>query len=366
MKRLFFVGLLFILAIHCSVVAAPVRAAAPAQELKTVTLKLKWQHQYQFAGYYAALEQGYYRDAGLNVILEPATNFAEPMDAVLRGEAQFGIGASDLILSRARGVPIVAMASIFQHSPLALLVRNDANINSVHDLVGKKLMLEAHADELLAYLKSEGISKDQLTILPHAFSPAALIEGQVDAMSAYLTDEPFILEQAGMTYQVFSPRSTGIDFYGDTLFTTEDIIRQDPEMAQAFLAASLEGWRYAMQHEDEIVDLIFNQYSQRHSREHLKFEAQKMRELLLPETVEIGQMNAGRWQHIANIYADLGMMPKNYSLSGFLYEKPRPATRWHILVLVSIGVILVLLLLQAFAFFIKRIMLETGRLFKKK
>ena len=96
-------------------------AALLAAALEDVTLQLKWKHQFQFAGYYAALEKGYYREAGLNVaILEPADN-TTPVNAVLSGKAQYGIGASDLALYRAQGEPVVALACIIQHSPLVLI-----------------------------------------------------------------------------------------------------------------------------------------------------------------------------------------------------------------------------------------------------
>lgn len=365
MRRLFSILLLLIFSFNIYLPESTIRAAGSVQENKTVTLKLKWQHQFQFAGYYAALEKGYYADVGLNVIIEPATNYAEPLDSVLRGEAQFGIGASDLILSRARGVPVVAMAAIFQHSPSVLLVRSDGKITNVHDLVNKKLMLEQHSDELLAYLKSEGVFLDRINVYTHEFDPNALIQNRVDAISAYVSDEPFLLDQAGVSYQIYSPRSAGIDFYADILFTTEDTIEQDSEMVAAFRSASLKGWEYAMKNEDEIIDLIYEKYSQRHTREHLKFEAEKMRDLVIPKNVNIGQMYSGRWEHIANTYADLGMLSANHNLTGFLYKDPRPATRWLILALVSLSLILVLLLLQGFAYTLKQAIQSFHRLCKR-
>ncbi len=297
--------------------------------LTKVTLQLKWKHQFQFAGYYAALEKGYYRQIGLDVQLIEAPDHEEAFEPVLRGDAEFGIAMSDLVLLRAQKKPVVALAAIYQHSPLILLAPQSKKIQNIHDLVGKKVMMENHAEELLAYLKSEGVPSSKFIVYPHTYDISQVASGEIDAISAYSTDEPFMLKEQGIDYHVFSARSGGIDFYGDVLFTVEAQIEQNPERVHQFLQASLKGWGYALSHSEEIIDLILSKYSQRHSREHLRFEAQQSKRLILPDVVEIGYMNPGRWKHISNIYADMNMIPKNVSLEGFIYSKsPHPDLTW--------------------------------------
>ena len=310
-------GILAVFAVAGLLLASGRLAAA---ELEKVTLQLKWRHQFQFAGYYAAREQGYYREAGLDVELVEAEPATDPVAEVTSGRAQFGVGNSALLLARHEGKPVVVLAAIYQHSPLVLLARSAADISSIHDLPGKRVMLEPHSDELRAYLRKEGIAESQLKLLPHNFDAQNLIRGNSDAVSAYNTDETFFLEQAGFKYQLFSPRSAGIDFYGDNLFTSEAELRAHPERVKAFRDASLRGWRYAMQHREALVDLIITRYGERHSRQHLLYEARKMLPLLLPEQVEMGYMYAGRWRHIADTYAELGLLPENFPLQGFLYD----------------------------------------------
>lgn len=299
-------------------------AALPAAALEAVSLQLNWKHQFQFAGYYAAVEKGYYRDAGFDVRLIEAGTEADPIDAVLHGRADYGVGASELALRRARGEPVVALATILQHSPLVLLARRDERMQSVHDLAGKRIMLMPHETELYAYLKREGV--ESYRPLAHSFDAADLIEGRTDAVSGYITDEPFVLQRAKFAYAAFSPRSSGIDFYGDTLFTTERRTQRTPERVAAFRDASLRGWRYAMDHPAEIADLILAKYGRRHSREHLLFEAEEMRRLMQVQLVEIGHMIPGRWQHIAETYAELGMLPAEFSIDGLLWRPAQPKT----------------------------------------
>lgn len=288
--------------------------------LEQVTLQLKWKHQFQFAGYYAAVEQGYYRQEGLQVQLKESPAAGNAAMEVVQGRAQFGIATSDLLLLHSRGIPVVALAVVFQHSPLILLARRSAHLQSVHDLTGKRVMFEDHADELRAYLRSESVPLSKIKIQSHSYSPKELIAGGVDAITAYSIDEPYLLRKAGVPYLIFTPRSGGIDFYGDTLFTTEKMLRKKPQTVRRFVRASLRGWEYALQHPERIVDLILRKYSKRHSREHLLFEARQTKRLILPELVNIGYMHHGRWKHMADTYASLGMMPTNYNLENFIFN----------------------------------------------
>jgi diguanylate cyclase (GGDEF)-like protein/PAS domain S-box-containing protein/hemerythrin-like metal-binding protein len=294
--------------------------APSAQALDVVTLKLKWSHAFQFAGYYAAKEKGYYREAGLDVALQEAKPGDDPLESVLEGKAQYGIGNSSLLLARKSGYPVVVLANIFQHSPLVLITRRLGPTQGIHDLVGKRLMIEPQSDELLAYLKQEGIPLDRITRIEHSFNPQDLIGGKVDAISAYVTNEPYFLDKAGFAYHAYTPRSVGIDFYGDNLFTTEQELNRNPKRVSAFREASLRGWNYAMAHPEEIADLILAKYSQQHPREFYLYEAQRMIPLFRSDLIEIGYMNPGRWRHIADTYADLGLLPREYSLEGFLYN----------------------------------------------
>ncbi len=244
---------------------------------------------------------------------------ADPIDEVLAGRAQYGVGASELALRRAQGQPLVVLAVVLQHSPLVLLARG-ARTLSLHELAGKRIMLMPYETELYAYLQREGMPRGGMVELRHSFNPDDLIKGKVDAVSGYSTDEPFLLRKAGLAYSVFSPRAAGIDFYGDTLFTSEAQVAKGRARVDAFRRASLRGWEYAMQHPGEIADLIRSRYSDRHSREHLLFEAAEMRRLMQPELLEIGYSNPGRWSHIAAVYAELGMLPPGRSLAGLAFD----------------------------------------------
>ena len=317
--------------------------AMPLHALETVTLQLKWRHQFQFAGYYAAVEKGYYRDAGIEVVLREASPDTNVVDEIRHHRAQFGIAASDLLLERRRA-NVVALAAIFQHSPLILL--GDARrINNLHELAHQKVMFEHHAEELFAYLRRELVPPERLSIQPHTQNPLDIIEGRVAAMSAYSTTEPYFLQRAGVPTIEFSPRAGGIDFYGDVLFTLDTELRAHPERVRAFRAASLRGWEYALKNQGEMIELILAKYNtQNLDRSFLEFEATRTRQLMQAEIVEIGHMNPGRWQHIGDTYASLGMKSSAELPEGFLYEeRPERIPYWAYRVAALIAAIALIL-----------------------
>lgn len=302
--------------------AGPAAGQVPPADLR---IQLKWTHQFQFAGYYAALDQGYFRDAGLNVELVEGGPALNPTDEVLAGRAEFGIGTSGLLTSRSRGRPVVAVAAIFQHSPFILLTRYDPAIRTPRDLRSRTVMVEPYAEELVAYLHAEGVGLDTLQVIEHSGDPLDLINGSATAMTAYTTTEPFILGEAGIPYRIFDPKLAGIDFYGDTLFTTEAFAARHAPVVAALREAVIEGWRYALRHPEATVDLILRDYQPTLSREHLQFEAAEIRRLLIPDMVEIGYMNAERWERIAEAFRVAGLLEQEVDLRTFLFAPPQRA-----------------------------------------
>ncbi len=333
---------------RAAVLALALGACPAAHALEKVTLQLKHTHQFQFAGYYAALEKGYYRDAGLDVRIVESSDGAEPERRVIDGRAEYGVGSSSLLLARLAGKPLVVLGVVLQHSPYVLLVRQRNGSPDIADLKGKRVMIGSltdeltQADELIAYLTREGIPVSSLVRVEHTFNPDDLVKGKVDAMSSYVTNEPDYLDRIGFLYDVYSPRAAGIDFYGDNLFTSEKEIRDNPARVKAFRSASMKGWAYAMANQEEIADLIIAKYTQRHDRQHLLFEARQMVALVQPVLVEIGYMNPDRWRHIADIYADLGMLPRGANFDGFLYNTDPESTNltWLYRVLLGATVLL--------------------------
>ncbi len=308
--------------------------AQAADKPEPVTLQLKWRHAFQFAGYYAAKEKGFYRDAGLEVTILELEGERSPAEKLLAGEVEYAVTASDIVLHRAKGRPILALAAIFQHSPYAFLVRADSGIERIEDLAGKRVMIGARTQDatLRAALRNAGLEAGDFVEQPTSFDVGSLINGETDAFNSYVTDQGFTLREAGIEPLYLLPNKYGVDFYGDILATTEQEARKHPGRLRRFREASLKGWSYALQHPDELIDLILKKYNtQGMSRAHLEYEARTSQELIQPLLVQIGYMNPARWQHIRDIFEQLGFIPVGSTIQGLAFDAPEETSdliRW--------------------------------------
>ena len=276
-----------------------------------VVLQLLWRHQFQFAGYYMAQEKGYYREAGFDVVFKEKTAGLSTVDEVLSGRADFGVCNTSLLADYLRGEPVVVLAAVLQHSPIVVAATKRSGVRSVKDLVGKRVMMpdDTPSLELSAMLASRSISADQFETVPHEQTVAALIEGRADACVGYITDEPYELQKANAPYVIFDPRDYGADYYGDFLFTSQMRSRTRPERVQAFRAASMRGWAYAIEHVDETVGLIVRSYAPGADRDKLLYEARTFRRLMVSDMIEIGRVNPERWKRMMKSAAVNAEMP---------------------------------------------------------
>ena len=303
-------------------------AALEQRPLTQVRLQLNWQHQFEFAGFYAAKAKGFYRDAGLDVEILESVPGENSEQQVIGGKAEFGISDAKLLLEQHKGNEVVVLAVIFQHSPVVLLVPENG-ARSIAELRGKRVMMVAENTELLALFRKEGLREEDYVRVEPSYDAQDLVRGKVDAIQAYASDEPDYLAREGFAFRTLRARDAGIDFYDLNLFTTARQLEQNPEQVRAFRQASLKGWEYAMEHPDEIMDVLQKDYTQKHSREHMRFQYQQMVPLIQPVLIELGYMNPERWRRIARTYASLGMLPDDFSLQGFLYDSNPPRDlRW--------------------------------------
>ncbi len=294
-----------------------------AEKAETVTLQLFWKHQFQFAGYYAAKELGFYKEAGLDVDIREYQPGMDVNEEVLSGRAQFATVSSSATKAYLQGKPVKLLANIFKHSALVLLSRRDAGIRTPGDLYGKRLMLttqEHDAVEFLSFFAKNGIDPKKLSYVDHTFDPMAIVNGQADVMSAYITNQPFILQQKGIPYNILDPAAYGVDFYGDSLITSAKLSEQRPELVEAFKEASLRGWAYALQHPEEIIELILSKYNTTNkSREALRYEATETAKLILPEIYPLGSIDLERVRRIANALYEMGVIKDELDLKSLIF-----------------------------------------------
>ena len=308
---------------RCLAVCYALLLITQAHALDQVSLQLKWKHQFQFAGYYAAIEQGFYRESGLEVEIREGGPGVDASATVAAGGADFGVCTNSLLLNKDQRANNVVLAVIFQHSASVILTPHRSGIRSVSELKGHSLMDAPDSDDIAAMLKHEGVDYASLPRVTNDGNPRHLLNGAADAMVAYSTNEPYAFEKLGTPYLIFSPRAFGFDFYGDNLCTSKEQVATHPERVSALRTASLKGWQYALAHKEEIVDLIRRRYSTQKTREALLFEARQTELLIQPHLVPIGDQTIERWTTIANTYVSLGMISEPRLPAGMIYLTAR-------------------------------------------
>lgn len=320
-----------------SVIATCFPYSATAKD--KVSLQLRWLHQFQFAGYYMALEKGYYQAAGLDVeLIAGGPNHPTPIEQVLSGGADFAVTSSGLIIDRMEGKPVVALAAIMQTSPMVLISLGGSGIRTPQELSGKTVLTMPlpESAEFHIMAKREGIPPENINFQPSTYRIEDLIEGKVDVYDGYISNEPYFLEQRGIDFHLIRPADYGINFYSDVLMTSERLAVESPQIVEQFTQASLQGWRYALANIEETIYLIKRKYAREKSLNHLRFEAQQIRKLVMADLVDVGHMNPGRWHSIANIYRELELTKGKYNIDGFLF-RPAEATDVKLAVEVAIG-----------------------------
>jgi len=300
--------------------------AAPDQSvpdtLEPVSIQFKWFNQFQFAGYYAAVEKGFYAEEGFSVTLKERNPQRDHIQSVLDGDAEYGVADSGLLLARMQGKPVVLLKQIFQRSPLVLMTRRESGITSPFDMRGKRIMLDSEGRSdapIIAMLDDALGGIDQVSLVPQSFSLDEFITGKVDALSGYITNQPYTLRQQGVEVNIIDPRDYGINFYGDNFFTTEKEIKNHPDRVRRMIRATTKGWQYALDHPDEIIDLILKKYNQSLTRGKLVYEARLTEGLILPQKVPLGTVLPQRYVSIARAYKRAGLAPADGDWTGFIY-----------------------------------------------
>lgn len=297
----------------------------PAPPLEKVSLQLVWKHQFEFAGFYAAIEKGFYRDKGLEVELREYESGLDILQEALSGRVTYSMANASVIGWRLAGQPVVLLANYFKKAPLVLL--GQPSVRTLDDLRGKRLMASETSLQsplLQSALHEAGLMSGQnLTVIPHTFDTGPFIRGEVDAMTAFVSNQPFDLEQKGVPFQIIELNGYMPGLGSHYLFTSAAEASAHPERTRAFIEASNAGWRYALDHPDEIADLILKRYSQHKSREALHYEAEKTRQLMLPRSLPVGSLLPQRIELAASSLLDAGYLGDRRNLQGFLFEHDR-------------------------------------------
>jgi ABC-type nitrate/sulfonate/bicarbonate transport system substrate-binding protein len=279
--------------------------------LDTVKIRLKWIDQAQFAGFYTAKEKGFYRDNNIDAILEPGGVDFPAVQMVSSGSDDFGVtGADQILLAREKGVPIVAVAVIYRKSPFCYFALKESGITNPQDFVGKNIGVKLGGNEELTYramMKRAGVDTKKVNEIPVKFDMSPLFTGQVVAWPGYSINEPIVAQEQGHEVNLIWPSDYGVNLYADTLFTTETMIRDKPDLVKRVIAATVKGWEYAIAHQDEAVKFTLKQ-SDKLKEAHESAMMKASVDLLKPDDKPIGWMDKAKWEEMQNLLLEVGFM----------------------------------------------------------
>ena len=283
-------------------------AKTPAA-LTSINVQLQWTHQAEFAGFYAADQNGYYADEGLMVTFLEGGSGVDNLSSVIGGQAQFGTASAEQLLStRAEGELLQAIATIFRRNPAVFFSLAKFNITRPQDFIGKNIRGTATTDSTLHAMTSFlGITPDQYTVVSLPSDVNMFLTGDVPVWSAYSTGMLVAVQQEGVDLNIIYPDDYGVHFYGDTIISTDNMIESDPDLVLRFLRATLKGWKYAIENPEKAAAMVLKYAPAANTvLETIRMTASIP--LINTGNDQIGWMNPEIWAGMAKTLQEQGMI----------------------------------------------------------
>jgi NitT/TauT family transport system substrate-binding protein len=285
----------------------------------------QWIPQAQFAGYMVALDKGFYRNQGIELDLLKGGPERPALDQLQKGECTFATAwLSTGIQQRSSGARIVNLAQIVQRSALMLVARKSSGIKAPADLQGKKLGLwggDFRIQPLAFFLQN----KVQVDIVPLYGTPNLFLKGAVDAMSAMWYNEYHQVLLSGIDpdeLTTFFFSDSALNFPEDGIYCLEETYLKDPELCNRFVKASLEGWLYAFDHQQEALDIVIKYAHAANTGTnpaHQRWMLERMRDLIIPggNRSNFGKLRPEDYSSVAKVLQRLGLIQSAPSFADF-------------------------------------------------
>lgn len=229
------------------------------KDLTKITLRLQWHIQTQFAGYYVALDKGFYQKEGLKVKIKEGGYGKNNQITVKNGVEEFGTKwMADLIASKE---DFISLANILKDNGLLLISKKEKNITKISDFKNKRISIWFIGNEFQLYslLDKYNLPLDSVEIISQKWDMSQFLNDEVDVASAMSYNDLIKIYAEGLdssNINVLSFKDLGVGFPGQNIFTSGKYYQENPEICRKFVKASLEGWRYAIDHPEEATDIV--------------------------------------------------------------------------------------------------------------
>ena len=309
------------------------RSASGAAAPTHVRLVLQWAPQTQFAGYYMALEKGFYLEQRLDVQIIPGGPAIDSLDFLRHGRAEFATAfLTGAITAAAKGTPVVDVGQIVNRSNLLIVARRSV-VKERADLDGRRVSLWG-ASFRSAYIGYFETARIKPRIVPQYYSVNLFLQGGVDACAAMEYNEYNTIVQAGVDpgeMTTFSMRAGGFDFPEDGVYAMAALARQNPGLCRRFAAASLQGWEYAREHPDEAVASVMAHAAEAHvptNRAHQRWMLDHILTAIFPGahgTWRTGVLRQADYERVRAIMIGEGLIDRAPSYERFVAPGARSA-----------------------------------------
>lgn len=299
----------------------PDTPADPDDEMISVSLRLAWIANAQAAGSYVALDKGFFAEEGLDVQINPGGPDANSITLVAAGTNTFGFhDTNSLVQAEVEGLPLVTFATFWERHPGCVFTIEGTGITELEDFVGKRIGFKEGGPWTLtkAMLRANGIDPGSMEQISVGFGIAPIMDGQVDLLTAFCTNEPLAVAREGETPITFLPADYGIETSTEALFTTRSFHEANPGVACRMVRAISRGWEYAIENKEEAIQIVLD-----YGGEELDFDLQ-MQQLIAQEdfiiTAEaqehgIGHMTHERWQIAHDTLLQEGELAESIDIS---------------------------------------------------
>lgn len=301
-------------------------------KIEDVTVRLKWRHQAQFAGMYVADQKGYYKHSGLNVDLREMDFNLSQIDELLSGEVDFIVVSPAEFLSFVdQSKPIKAIAAIYQVSPYIMVSLSESGIKTPADFWGKKIANKGGKLESSIFidllLHKYGLSESDVERVDIDFSSHELddlLTHRADVVGVYRTDQTYYFDQADVSYDILKPELFGITINNDLIVTTNNLVENNPELIENFIDATVKGWEYALNNEDDAVDITMRYVDDESymDKNLQKYILENSKKLIKESTAQkIGEIDIKTIRDLYNTMMEQNMLKNNVDFRDFMTNR---------------------------------------------
>ena len=292
-----------------------------SSSLEKVSIQFNWKYQFEVAGFIAAKEKGFYENVGLDVELKEYNPEVDILFDVLNNKVTYGISSSNIVLENKKIASIVLLATYLQKSPLVFITKPD--IRTPSQFLGKTIM--GHKDELknsslALFLSHFNINFSNTKFIPHNFKIDDFINGKVEIMSAFRSNQLYELDKRKIDYNIIDPADYGFVMSAVNLYTSKEEAFNNKARTQKFIEATNRGWEYALKNKEEIIDILIKKYGVNKSKEALLYERDVVNQVMMRDFYPIGKVSPELTQRLVKQLSYSGMIEPNQKINHIFFE----------------------------------------------